>query len=358
MEEQKDMSGMLELVMQPAFFVKNGIITQINQAARQLLISPETPIETMLGEHAEEYAAFESGCLWLTLNLSGFPMQACTTRMDGFDLFVIEQATDDAQLQAMALTAMGLREPLSDVMTLSDQLLPTEAYAEDSQTRAMIRQMNRRLNQLHRMVCNMTDAIHYAHDTPIRMECRDICSVTEEIFEHAAVLAESAGFRLNYSVPKESILCMIAPERLERAIYNILSNAMKHAPAGSLIEARLTHRGSKLYLTIQDSGSGIPSQLLASLYSRYRRQPGIEAMPSGLGLGMVLIRGTAAAHSGTILIDQPQGQGTRITMSLALRPSGGNTLRSNILHVDYAGERDHGLLELSDVLPPKFYDKV
>ena len=151
---------------------------------------------------------------------------------------------------------------------------------------------------------------------------------------------------------------MIAPERLERAIYNILSNAMKHAPAGSSIDARLTRRGNKLYLSVQDSGSGIPSQLLASLYSRYRRQPGIEPMPSGLGLGMVLIRGTAVAHGGTVLIDQPLGQGTRITMSIAIRSSNGTTLRSNIMTIDYAGERDHGLLELSDVLPPKFYDKV
>ena len=357
MEEQKDMSGMLEMVMQPAFFVKDGTITLVNQAARQLLIEPDTPVDTLLGGNGEEYAAFEGGCLCLTLSLSGCPMQASATRMDGRDLFVIDQAADLAELRVMALTALGMREPLSDIIAITDQLLPKVETQDDPATHLQICQMNRRLNQLHRMVCNMSDAAQYAGDTPPRMVCQDICAVLEETFERVSDLVSHAGFQLVYSGPREPIYCMIAADRLERAIYNMLSNAMKSAPSGGLIEAKLTHRGSKLYLSIQDSGSGIPSQLLGSIYSRYRRQPGIESQPAGLGLGMLLIRGTAAAHGGTVLIDQPEGQGTRITMSLAIRRSDNSTLRSGILRVDYAGERDHGLLELSDVLPPELYSK-
>lgn len=357
MEEQKDMSGMLEIVMQPAFCVKNGIITLVNQAASQLLITPNTPVGALLGADAEEYEAFESGCLCLTLELSGCLQHASVTRMNGFDLFVIEQAEEQAELQTMALTALGLREPLSDIMAITDQLLPNIATADDSLTQARICQMNRRLNQLHRIVCNMTDAIHYASDVQPRMTCQDVCAVIEEIFDHADELVTASGFRLTYSGPRDPIYCMVCAERLERAVYNMLSNSMKYAEAGTLIEAKLTHRGSKLYLSIQDSGSGIPSHLLGSVYNRFRRQPGIENHLNGLGLGMVLVRGTANAHGGTVLIDQPAGSGTRITMSLAIRRCENTTVRSNMLRVDYAGERDHGLLELSDVLPSEFYAK-
>lgn len=355
MDKQKDMSSMLEMMSQPAFLVRQGTIILVNQAARQLLIEPECPIEAILGSNKEEYAAFESGCLCLSLVLSGCPVQASVTHMDAFDLFIIDQATDQAELRAMALTAMGFREPLSDIIAIKDQLLSSAKQASDSLTETRIGQINRRLNQMHRMVCNMTDAIQYVSDAAPRMVCQDVCSVLEEIFERAAVLAEQAGFQLTYWGPRESILCMIAPDRLERAIYNILSNAMRHAPAGSIIEATLTHRGSKLYLSIQDNGSGIPSHLLGNLYSRYRRQPGIEAQPAGMGLGMVLVRGTAAAHGGAVLIDQPEGRGTRVTMSLAIQTSGSTNLRSAVFPVDYAGEYDHGLLELSDVLPPELY---
>lgn len=355
MDKQKDMHGMLEMMPQPAFLVRQGTITLVNQAARQLLIEPESPIEALLGCNKEEYAAFESGCLCLTLMLSGCPVQASVTHMDELDLFVIDQTADQAELKAMALTALELRDPLSDIMAIKDQLFSDVDQADDPLTQTRVGQMNRRLNQLHRMVCNMTDAVQYASDSMPRMVCQDICSVLEEIFDQAAILVERAGFRLTYSGPREAIGCLIAPDRLERAIYNILSNTMKQAPAGSTIEAKLIRRGGKLYLSIQDEGPGIPSHLLASLYCRYRRQPGIEPQPAGMGLGMVLVRGTAAAHGGTVLIDQPTGRGTRITMSLAIQTGSGNTLRSKVFSVDYAGEFDHALLELSDVLPPEFY---
>ena len=72
---------------------------------------------------------------------------------------------------------------------------------------------------------------------------------------------------------------------------------------------------------------------------------------------MVLIRNAAAAHGGTVLIDQPHGFGTRVTLTLALRQDTTNHLRSPMIRVDYAGERDHCLLELSDSLPAFLYEK-
>jgi len=71
---------------------------------------------------------------------------------------------------------------------------------------------------------------------------------------------------------------------------------------------------------------------------------------------MVLIRNAAAAHGGTVLIDQPEGSGTRVTMTLAVRQNTGTQLRSPVLRVDYAGERDHCLLELSETLPAHLYE--
>ena len=70
---------------------------------------------------------------------------------------------------------------------------------------------------------------------------------------------------------------------------------------------------------------------------------------------MVLIRSTAALHDGTVLVDQPEGCGTRITVSLTIR-QGDTTVRSPRMQIDYTGERDHGLVELSDVLPALLYD--
>jgi K+-sensing histidine kinase KdpD len=267
----------------------------------------------------------------------------------------MESAVDQAELKAMALTAMEFREPLADIMTIKDHLVSAVDREQNSDVDVWIGQMNRRISQMHRMICNMADAAQYAAQMTPRMAFQNICSLLSEIFERAGTLAERAGFRLTYQGLREDILCPVAADRLERSVYNILSNAMKNSPEGGEIEATLSRKGNKLYLSIRDHGTGVPEHLLSSVYCRYRRQAGIETASTGMGLGMVLVRNTAAVHGGTVLIDQPKGGGTRITLSLAIRSGSGNTLRSEICTVDYAGEFDHALLELSDVLPAEFY---
>ena len=82
----------------------------------------------------------------------------------------------------------------------------------------------------------------------------------------------------------------------------------------------------------------------------------IGHLPESVQGADCVIRTAAAHHGGAVLIDQPEGVGTRITMTMSIRQSKQATLRSNVLRVDYAGERDHGLIELSECLPTELYE--
>ena len=355
MEEQRARNEMLELMNQPAFFVENGIIIQCNQAAQQLLIEPGTAIGPLLGPAVPEYEQFQSGCLYLTLSLPGRTLGASVSRINHLNIFKLDQETDQPEFRAMALAAQDLREPLAGVLAIADRLFPAMEQACSPDTREQISQMNQRLFQMLRLVSNMSDASRYECDNPSRQISQDICAVVEEIFEKAADLVASAGLSLRYTGPRESICCLVDEEKLERAIYNILSNALKFTPAGGTITASLTRKGNKLHLSIQDNGSGIPGHILGNVFNRYQRQPGLEDSRCGLGLGMVLVRAAATAHGGAVMISRPEEGGAKVTMTLSIRHSDGMTLLSNILRVDYAGERDHGLLELSDALPHRLY---
>ena len=112
-----------------------------------------------------------------------------------------------------------------------------------------------------------------------------------------------------------------------------------------------------LRFSIRDNGPGFAQNLLGSVYNRYLRQPCIEEGRNGLGLGMVLVRSAAASHGGAVLIDQPDSGGARVTMTMAIRQNTSGTLRSPVPRVDYAGEQDHALVELSDCLPAELYKK-
>lgn len=350
-----DAMAMVDHIPHPAFCVKNGTIVKANPSALGRLFQPGTPIEELLETGAEEYAAFEGGTLYLTLSHLGQSLGACITCQGDFHLFQVEEGRDSTELQAMALAARELREPLANVMVTADRLFPVSGISDDPAVSQQVARINKGLYQMLRVISNMSDAHLYTQATDARQEVRDITALVDEVFQKSAITIGQAGYSLQYKTCPEPVYTLADAEKLERAILNMVSNALKFAPSGSAIAASLVKRKNKLYLSVQNSGTGIAQQLRGSLFSRFTREPGLEDGRFGIGLGMVLIRTAAALHGGTVLIDEPQENETRITMTLAIRSGNANMVRSPIFSVDYAGERDHYLLEFSESLPSQLY---
>lgn len=342
MEQTLDTSKLLELLPQPSFCVKENMITEQNPAAQRLLLEPGTDVRSLLDTGSEEYAAFSGGCLYLRMKLGDRCFGAAVLRTAEGDLFVLE--SENGELNALALAARSLRSPLGTVMLATDQLAETAPSEE-------MGRLNRGLNQLLRLVNNMSDALLYTGVS--QQETQNLSAVFEEIFEKARAILAQAGWELTYDGLREEAYGLADAQQLERAVLNILSNAMKFA--GGRITASLTRHGRMLHLSILDEGPGIREDILSGIFHRYLRQPGIEDSRFGLGLGMVLIRTAAVNHGGTVLIDQPKG--ARITMTIALRQADTCSLRSPALRMDYAGDRDHALVELSESLPAKLYER-
>jgi signal transduction histidine kinase len=358
MEQTTDTAMLLDLMVQPAFSVKDGLIVYANPAALSRTVAVGCPITELLVTGQDAYSTLTSGCLYLTLNISGVQIGASVTRIGDFDVFLPDEETENTELQAIALAARELRGPLTGIMSTADRLFPVAALQEDPALREQAARINRGLYQMLRIIGNMSDACHYAGASAAKLETVEITGFLQEIFDRAAELVCHAGLSLRFENLPYSFCTLANEEKLERAIMNILSNAMKFTPAGGTIDAKLSRRGNRLHLSIQDSGEGIPDSLRGNLHRRYQRQPGLEDGRFGIGLGMVLIRSAAAIHGGTVLIDHPEGAGTRITMTMEIRQDSSGNVRSPLLRIDYAGERDHSLVELSEILPHTFYEML
>lgn len=349
MEERSDKKTMLELMLQPAFLVEEGVICHVNSAAAAYLLEAGGPVAPMITCGCEEYAEFQGGQIYLTLSIGGQCVGASVVRIENGDIFTLEQPSEIPQLQALALAAMELREPLSGILNLAYRMLPELAKQDDTQQQNAA-QMNRRLYQLQRIVGNMADAAAYSQPNQEPMEYIEICGFLEEILEKAAALAQQSGLRLEYEVSREMVYTLANCEKLERAAYNMLSNAMKFAPEGSVIQAKLIFKNKRLYFSVTNPGE-LPK---GNLYTRFLRQPALEDPRNGVGLGMVIIRSAAVTHGGAVLVDQVENA-TRVTLTMQVRQSGTSNVRSPIMRIDYAGERDHALTELADVLPASAY---
>lgn len=355
MNNQIAIQTLLNQVSAPGFCVTNGKITAVNPAAAALFLSPETELSSLLGSSAEDYARFPGGALYLTLSIGGIPRSAAVTRMEDSDLFVLDREEDEEAFQSMALISRELRKPLVNVITTAEQLLENQELTDPNDLDRAAK-MNRGLMQLLRLVCNLSDVGEYAAAS--HMEIRDLSAFLGEIMEKADTLTHGTGIQLKSNIPASPIFCQIDGEQLERAVWNLLSNALKFTPRGETVQLSLSRHGQKLHLTVLDTGSGIAGDILSTLFRRYQRQPGIEDARFGLGLGMAIVRTVAANHGGTVLVEQPAGGGSRITMTLALNRNPDAVLRSPIFRPDYSGGWDHGLVELSDVLDACWFGDI
>jgi two-component system NarL family sensor kinase len=107
--------------------------------------------------------------------------------------------------------------------------------------------------------------------------------------------------------------------QLERAIDNLLLNALNHAPRDSQILVQLRSLGSCHRLEVSDSGPGIPLAALPKLFDRFY-QAGSDRQLTGSGLGLYLSRQIIEAHGGRIWAENRSPQGATFLVELAACP--------------------------------------
>lgn len=350
MENIASLRRLLEWMDRPAFYVREETVLCANQAARSRMVTEGTPIGPMLGAHLRDYQEFSGGSLTLSLTIGTTNCRASVERIEDGDLFVLSPDSVEEDMRALALAAQQLRLPLNQAMNAADELLP-KLSETNSETEQYYCAINHSLYQMLRIVLNMSDA--YQHTSP-QMELQDISAVMQEVFAQCIPLCQATGVTLRFQNLPQSIYSLADSALLERAVYNLISNALKHVCPGSTIEASLTRRSARLYLTVSNPGTSHSAPAAAGAFSRFLREPGIEDSRNGLGLGMRLVQSAAIAHNGTVLMEPQKDGGMRVTMSIAIRQNS-DSLRSPRLRIDYAGERNHALIELSDLLPGQLY---
>lgn len=349
-----DQRYLLELIARPAFCVTDGVITEANEPARQRQISAGMLIDDLLLTGSEEYHALNDGCLFLSLCICGHTYGASVTSNDGGQLFLLETDTGNKELQAVSLAANRLREPLSNIMIIVERFLSSANAIPKSQSSSLTNS----LYQMLRTVYNMSDASSFTGRKLTSSSTENLSGIINEIMEKAESVVGNSGRTISYQPLAESVYALCDKELLERAILNLISNAVKFSPEGSEIQARLSRKDKKLLFTIENRCEDSGMALKNDIFTRYLREPGLEGGKNGIGLGMVIVRAAAMVHEGTVLWEIPQDHTVRLTMSISLRKSRNNGLKSPRISYDYAGGRDHVLIELSDALPHTSYENT
>ncbi|WPP46084.1 MULTISPECIES: heavy metal sensor histidine kinase [unclassified Pseudomonas] len=201
--------------------------------------------------------------------------------------------------------AHELRTPVSNLMTHTEVVLTKKRNIEDYQEN-----LCSNLEDLKRMSRMIDDMLFLAKSdngliTP-ENACIELKELVTKLVEYYHLLADEAGITITVSGSG-----IISGDRLmlDRAISNLLSNALRYTPAGERISVKIRTSGEAVSLTVENPGEVISPDHLDKLFDRfYRADPARrEGSPSNVGLGLAITRSIVEAHKGKIWCTSENG---------------------------------------------------
>lgn len=144
----------------------------------------------------------------------------------------------------------------------------------------------------------------------------DLAALAVGRLQAARIEAEARGIRLRADAPAPALVSGSAV-LLERALDNLIANAIKFSPAGGEVELRVRSGQGTAELCLRDHGPGVPGDELALLFRPFYRGSN-AARAEGHGLGLSIVRRVAQAHGGEVAAANAEGGGLQVTLRLPL----------------------------------------
>lgn len=258
---------------------------------------------------------------------------------------------DEPLSEVLQQVSSQLRLSLGNIYNALNRLVPPEARDEQESVDLDAAVLCQSYYRILRLTNNLSDASEPERPEGQGLANDDIVGVCREVMDRAAAPAGLLGIRLDFRSSKSGQIIAMDSERIQRLLLNLLSNAFKFIGEGEkrvALEVRV--EPDWVYLTLSDTGRGIPAERLDTVFDRCRQPGRLDPPPHGLGLGLPICRRIAREHGGSLVLTSQEGRGTTVTVSLPNRRVP-QVLKSPPLLADLTGGFNPTLVELADALP-------
>jgi len=209
------------------------------------------------------------------------------------------------QRQLVADASHELRTPLTSIRTNIEVLAKSRDMSEGERSQ-LLADVVAQLEELSVLIRDLMELAR-GHEPILEVEEVRLDDVVQRALDRAKRFAPGVRFtaRLEPSVVKG------VPDRLERAVGNLLDNAAKWSPPNGEVEVEVREGD----VTVRDHGPGIDQADLPFVFDRFYRAPAARGLP-GSGLGLAIVRQVAEHHGGTVMAERAEGGGARLRLRL------------------------------------------
>ncbi|MFJ8938536.1 sensor histidine kinase [Streptomyces sp. NPDC102365] len=222
----------------------------------------------------------------------------------------------EVQQQLIADAGHELRTPLTSLRTNVELLTRSEETGRPippADRKALLASVKAQMTELAALIGDLQTLSRSDAGTPAD---RVQVVALQDTVESALRRARLRGPELTITADVHPWFVRAEPTALERAIVNILDNAVKFSPEGGAIDVTL--RGGEL--TVRDHGPGVPADELPHVFDRFWRSPSARALP-GSGLGLSIVARTVQESGGDVALGPAPGGGTVATIRLPGAPT-------------------------------------
>lgn len=244
-----------------------------------------------------------------------------------------EKEVDRMKTDFITTVSHELRTPLTSVLGFAKiiakrfgEAIEPHLPGEDKRTSRAARQIQENLAIIVSEGERLTELINDVLDISKmeagkiewRMRQTDIGSLIRQAVASMRSLAEAKGLACVIQAPKDLPHALVDRDRIIQVLINLLSNALKFTPAGSITVSAEASQG-RIFVSVADTGAGIPDKDQTHIFERFKQAGDtLTEKPKGTGLGLPICRYIVESHGGRIWVESEPGRGSVFHFTLPL----------------------------------------
>ena len=226
--------------------------------------------------------------------------------------------TDKLRRELIANVSHDLRSPLASMQGYLETILMKDATLEPEQRKKYTQVIYDNSVQLSNLVSQLFELSKLdAKQIQPKTEAFSMAELTQDVVMKFKPQAEKLKVNLETSLPKDFPMVQADIGLIERALSNLIENALHYTPKDGTVKVDLENQDDKVRIVVSDTGYGIPADELPLVFERfYRVEKSRDRTSGGTGLGLAIAKKILELHESTISVDSVVNQGTTLSFDL------------------------------------------